>query len=272
MWRKNLFDLTAMLAGGSAGPVVLFATALVLGVLHGLEPGHSKTMMAAFIVAVSGTPVQAVLLGVSAAISHTVVVWILALLALRYGKGPIGEEMEPWFMMASGMLMIGIAIWLLSQTWRAAAPIRRNHRHADDNRRGHDHVGHNDLPRADAHARAHAAEIQKRFEADGRSTTWQTISFGLAGGLIPCPAAITVSILCLHLDRFWLGIGLVGAFSFGLAATLVAVGVAAALGVLHASSRIGWFDAPMRRAPYLSASLIVAIGLLTIHSGWARLR
>src|SRR5436309_148913 len=30
-------------------------SALLLGALHGLEPGHSKTMMAAFIVAVRGT-------------------------------------------------------------------------------------------------------------------------------------------------------------------------------------------------------------------------
>ncbi|MEQ1714521.1 MAG: hypothetical protein ABL907_00830, partial [Hyphomicrobium sp.] len=29
--------------------------AVLLGALHGLEPGHSKTMMAAFIIAVRGT-------------------------------------------------------------------------------------------------------------------------------------------------------------------------------------------------------------------------
>ena len=36
-------------------------SAILLGALHGLEPGHSKTMMAAFIVAIRGTMTQAVL-------------------------------------------------------------------------------------------------------------------------------------------------------------------------------------------------------------------
>ena len=73
-----MFDLTAMLAGGSTSSVILFMTALVLSALHGLEPGHSKTMMMAFIIATAGTPVQAVLLDLSAAVSHTIIVWILA--------------------------------------------------------------------------------------------------------------------------------------------------------------------------------------------------
>lgn len=59
--------------------------AILVGALHGLEPGHSKTMMAAFIIAVRGTITQAVLLGVSAAFSHSLIIWLLAGLALHYG-------------------------------------------------------------------------------------------------------------------------------------------------------------------------------------------
>ena len=51
----------------SSGSAWLFIPgAIVLGALHGLEPGHSKTMMAAFIVAIRGTIGQAVLLGIAA--------------------------------------------------------------------------------------------------------------------------------------------------------------------------------------------------------------
>ena len=60
----------------------------------------------------------------------------------------------------------------------------------------------------DAHARAHADDIRKRFA--GRTvTTWQIILFGLTGGLIPCPAAITVLLLCLQLKQLSLGFTLV---------------------------------------------------------------
>ncbi|MCB2099703.1 MAG: nickel/cobalt efflux protein RcnA, partial [Rhodobacterales bacterium] len=78
-------DLHAAIAQGTAAPVALLAMALLLGGLHGLEPGHSKTMMAAFIIAVRGTVGQAVLLGLSAALSHSLVVWVLALAALTWG-------------------------------------------------------------------------------------------------------------------------------------------------------------------------------------------
>ena len=40
---------------GGAHAWLFIPSAVVLGALHGLEPGHSKTMMAAFIIAVRGT-------------------------------------------------------------------------------------------------------------------------------------------------------------------------------------------------------------------------
>ena len=104
-------DITALIAHGGAGTVTLFVMALLLGALHGLEPGHSKTMMAAYIVAVRGTAFEAVLLGVSAAVSHSIVVWVLAILGLLYGDDLIAEEMEPVFMTVSGGIFLAIALW-----------------------------------------------------------------------------------------------------------------------------------------------------------------
>lgn len=63
-----------LLQQGASHAWLYFPSAILLGVLHGLEPGHSKTMMAAFIVAVRGTVRQAVLLGLAATLSHTAVV------------------------------------------------------------------------------------------------------------------------------------------------------------------------------------------------------
>ena len=63
----------------SAHAWLFIPSAILLGALHGLEPGHSKTMMAAFIVAIRGTVTQAVLLGLAATVSHTLIVWGIAL-------------------------------------------------------------------------------------------------------------------------------------------------------------------------------------------------
>jgi nickel/cobalt exporter len=119
----------------------------------------------------------------------------------------------------------------------------------------------------DAHELAHANDIRKRF-ADRDVTTWQIIMFGLTGGLVPCPAAITVLLLCLQLREFTLGFALVLCFSIGLAITLVTVGAAAALSVRHVSNRWSWFGEAARKAPYFSSLLIAAVGLYVGYSGW----
>ncbi len=251
-------DITALIAHGGAGTVTLFVMALLLGALHGLEPGHSKTMMAAYIVAVRGTAFEAVLLGVSAAVSHSIVVWVLAILGLLYGDDLIAEEMEPVFMTVSGGIFLAIALWFFLR-------LRGERRAAGRHGHPHRHRGH---VSEDAHARAHAADIEQRL-AQGRTGILQTVAFGLTGGLIPCPAAITVLILCLNIGQFWRGVTLVSAFSIGLALTLVAVGAAAALGARMASRGTAWFDRAVERAPYASSALIAILGLLMVYSGWS---
>ena len=79
-------SLSDLLQTGAASIGLLLSSALVLGALHGLEPGHSKTMMTAFIIAVRGTVAQAVLLGLAATVSHTAVVWVVALLGLHFAS------------------------------------------------------------------------------------------------------------------------------------------------------------------------------------------
>ncbi len=98
---------------------------------------------------------------------------------------------------------------------------------------------------------------------------WQIVLFELTGGLIPCPAVITVLLLCLQLKDFTLGATLVLCFSMGLALTLVTVGADAALSVRHAASRFAWFSGFACRAPYVSSLLIVAVGLYLGGQGWA---
>jgi ABC-type nickel/cobalt efflux system permease component RcnA len=78
-------DFADLLQQGSAHAWLFVPSAILLGALHGLEPGHSKTMMAAFIVAVRGTVTQAVLLGLAATISHTIVVRTLFPACFRGG-------------------------------------------------------------------------------------------------------------------------------------------------------------------------------------------
>jgi nickel/cobalt transporter (NicO) family protein len=375
---------TELIQQGASQAWLFIPSAILLGALHGLEPGHSKTMMAAFIVAIRGTVTQAVLLGLAATVSHTLVVWGIALGGMYFWRGLDAETTEPYFQLASGAIIIGIAMWMLWRTWAeqqrsqvAAGGHGHAHSHGHHHgvevrrldtghgvivieifedgvpprwrirtERGHawaasdvrfvtersdgarqsfafadrggylesvdaipephefkarislGHGGHvhdhdlsfeEDPPHdphhdgeaphglvvaaegyQDAHERAHATDIRRRFA--GRDvSTWQIIVFGLTGGLIPCPAAITVLLLCLQLKEITLGFALVLCFSIGLAVTLVTVGAAAALSVRHATSRWSWFGQLARKAPYFSGALIVMVGLYVAYHGWSGL-
>lgn len=347
-----------LLQQGTAHAWLFVPSAILLGALHGLEPGHSKTMMAAFIIAVRGTVTQAVLLGLAATLSHTAVVWVIALGGQYLGQEWGGETAEPYFQLASAVLIVGIALWMAWRTWREQH--HGHHHHHGEHRhvvtgdgrltlevyedgvpprwrlraetgplpapgavtvktvrpdggrqtfafadggeflesleeipephaftaqlrldgpagaethevafeeQDHDH-GHMNLgDEDDAHARAHAEDIRRRF-AGRQVTTGQIVLFGLTGGLIPCPAAITVLLLCIQLKQFSLGFALVVCFSIGLALTMVSAGVLAALSVKHVASRWSGFGAFARRVPYASAALIVLVGLYTGWLGW----
>ena len=252
---------------GSAHAWLFVPSAILLGVLHGLEPGHSKTLMAAFIVAIRGTVAQAVMLGLAATVSHTLVVWGIALGGMYLWRSADVATTEPYFQLASAAIIVGIALWMLLRTWQDRA--RMDHHDADD-RHAHDGGHTHQHGRQDAHERAHAADIQHRF--DGRRVTnGQILLFGLTGGLIPCPAAITVLLLCLQLKQITLGVVLVLCFSIGLALTLVTVGAVAALGARRAAQRFAWLSSVASRAPYVSGLLIVAVGIYVGINGWIAL-
>jgi nickel/cobalt exporter len=349
-------ELSHLLLQGTAHAWLFVPTAILLGALHGMEPGHSKTMMAAFIIAVRGTVLQATLLGLSATISHTAIVWAVALGGLYFGRQWDGEQSEAWFQIASAAVIVGVAVWMAWRTWREQNAEDHHHHHDEAKRLetgnavltleifedgvpprwrikaesgalpppedvvletlrpdgsrqpftfasrqgllesreeipephafrarlslrgqggvfetsfeegGHSHMNLGDED--DAHARAHANDIRKRFA--GRSvTTWQIVLFGLTGGLIPCPAAITVLLLCIQLKQFSLGFTLVLCFGVGLAITMVSAGVLAALSVRYIERRWSGFSHFARQAPYVSAALIVMVGVYTGWLGWS---
>lgn len=264
-------------------------SAILLGVLHGLEPGHSKTMMAAFIIAIKGTIKQAVMLGLAATLSHTAVVWLIALGGMYISKALTAQAVEPWLQFVSAIIILGTAFWMFWRTWQGEQnwltqthhdhdhdDHHHNHGEAHHHHHEHDHDhDHNHAALAglsegskeyqDAHERAHATDIQRRF-AGKEVTNGQILLFGLTGGLIPCPAAITVLLICIQLKAFTLGATMVLCFSLGLALTLVTVGVGAAISVQQAAKRWSGFNTLARKAPYFSSALIAMVGLyMGIH-------
>nr|MDP9470633.1 hypothetical protein [Chloroflexota bacterium] len=51
------------------------------------------------------------------------------------------------------------------------------------------------------------------------------VAMGVSGGLVPCPEALGIMIIAIGLNRVLLGLALIVAFSVGLAAVLIVIGV-----------------------------------------------
>ena len=87
------------------------------------------------------------------------------------------------------------------------------------------------------------------------------IGLGLAGGLVPCWDAVGLLVLAAALGRLAEGIGLVLAFSAGMAAVLVAVG---GLAWRLKSAVVGLDRNPawQRRLGIASGVLLAGIGLM----------
>jgi len=90
-----------------------FPSAVALGALHALEPGHAKTLTAAYLIGTKGTRRDAVILGLSVATTHSIVVIALAAGALWLGREAFTDKATYWLQVGSGALVIALGAWLL---------------------------------------------------------------------------------------------------------------------------------------------------------------
>jgi nickel/cobalt transporter (NicO) family protein len=244
-------DLSQIIQVGSSHAWLYLPVAVALGALHALEPGHAKSLMAAYIISIRGTPRQAALLGLSATVGHTIVVWVLAVAALLFGQNLIAEQAEPWLTLLSGILVIFLALRMVLRLRVGSHDHNHHHHHGNSHGRDHDH--HHPQPKTGASA---------------TDVVW----FGFTGGLLPCPAAIAVLLVCIQSKQFMLGVAMVAAFSIGLAVTLIAIGMAASWASKKASMTWPWLDSVAQRLPYLSAGIVMILGLVMtafgLHATW----
>ncbi len=260
---------TALIAGGPLGPGMLLFTLAVaasLGAFHALEPGHGKTVVAAYLVGARGTARHALLLGLVVTASHTVGVYLLGAVTLYASRHVVPERLYPWLGAASGILIALLGVSLLYRRLLGArtAPIGHAHTHAQGAPASHDHEA------AHAHGVEHGHDHghghhHHHHVPDGPVSLRALVALGVSGGIVPCPAALVVLLSAVALGRIGLGLLLIVAFSVGLAAVLIAIGLL----VVYArrlAARFGrtGVDGPLVRRwlPLTSAAVITASGVV----------
>ena len=265
---KNAF--TELIANRELGWEMILIAALVaagLGALHALEPGHGKTIVAAYLVGSRGTPWHALLLGLIVTASHTAGVYLLGAVTLYASRYVVPERLYPWLGVFSGLTIAGLGFYLLL---RRRAGARHHHSHAPGHSHGrvhdHDHGyehDHDHEKRSRNSHHEHSAGIQSRHQRHAGSVSWrELIALGITGGIIPCPAALVVLLSAVALGQIGFGLLLIVAFSLGLAAVLIALGIL----IVSARRFMATFqvESPLfkRWLPQTSALIIALFGIV----------
>ncbi|MEU1876426.1 High-affinity nickel-transporter [Streptosporangium sp. NPDC020072] len=218
-------------------PLVLLSVlmAVALGAGHALIPGHGKTIMAAYLAGRRGRPRDALIVGATVTVTHTVGVLVAGLL-LTVLSALTGEAVLAWLGLVSGLLITLVGAGLLRSAWHA-------HRTGEAPAHGHGH-GHThgrapvvprrspvrEVPGGAAHGYAPVAVLERRAEEDlPREPTPRSrrglVGLGVAGGLVPSPSALVVLLGAIGLGRTWFGIALILAYGLGMAGTLTLTGL-----------------------------------------------
>ncbi len=227
---------------------IFLPTAFALGAVHALEPGHGKTLIATYLIGARGTPKHAVILGFSVTVTHTAVIFALALVALCAGAYLNISAIQRWLEIVSAIIVVAMGAWMLRARWRDYRHFRAQEcQELQEQKRQYGYT--HEVPQPDA---------------SGKLSLAQLVSFGVSGGLLPCPAAMMLLLLAIGAGQYTLGFFIVLVFSLGLAATLIGIGIAVCQSVKFGERFVK--DRPIvHLLPFLSAVFVTAMGLALLY-------
>ena len=243
---------------------VLLSAALIaagLGALHALEPGHGKTVVAAYLAGSRGTARHAVLLGIVVTAAHTAGVYLLGAATLYASRYIVPEQLYPWLGAISGVSVAGVGIFLFLRQWTGETG---EHSHAPGER--HSHWLLSIFKQGGPKGAAPTKPIERVLSLR------ELCLLGISGGIVPCPAALVVLLSAFSLHRIGFGLFLITAFSAGLAAVLVAVGLTMVYAKRVLSSRVRAATAANCYLRSLSSALMVALGVGITASAMASVK
>ena len=245
--------------------IVLFGLllAFALGAMHAMSPGHGKTIVGAYLVGSRGTIKHAAFLGLTVTITHTLGVFALGLVTLFASNYILPEKLMPFLSFVSGLLVLYIGLTMFkTRLWAVMGRKDSGHHHGHDPHHEHEHHSHE--------AFTHTHDGHKHSHLPPNEISWKSLlALGVSGGLLPCPSALVLMLSAISLGRIGYGLFLTIAFSFGLAATLTAVGLIFLLvGKAFAGARLAE-NRILKTLPVASAFVIACIGAVICYNSVA---
>jgi ABC-type nickel/cobalt efflux system permease component RcnA len=260
--RNAFTELMAAKQLGFGIALLALAVALGLGAFHALEPGHGKTLVAAYLVGSRGTMKHAFLLGLIVTAAHTAGVYLLGAVTLYASQYVLPDRLYPWLGVVSGVLIAGLGAVLLVRRYLGKDAILGHHHHH------HGHHDHDADPHHHSHHHSHDdGHTHLHHDANEKVSLRELLTLGISGGIVPCPAALVVLLSAVSMQRIGFGLLLIVAFSVGLAAVLITIG----LFMVYARQFMSRFQANQRLTthwlPLTSSAFILLFGVaLTVQA------
>lgn len=234
--------------------IVALVVSFVLGGLHALTPGHGKAVVAAYLVGTKGRIIDAIFLGLVVTFTHTFSVISIGILLLFAKERIAQKDVVLWLSLVSGLLIIGIGGWLLAKNMKQYYS-GKVHNHEHDHPHDHSHKHELTHSHGIGHTHSHVPTERTGF--------WSLLSLGISGGIVPCVDALIGLLLAISLNRLTWGIIILCAFSLGLAAVLVAIGILMVMAkpvIERFTGRGIW----LQRLPIISATVVIVLGAVLV--------
>lgn len=238
---------------------MIYLGALTLGALHAFEPGHGKTVIAAYMIGSRGRAVDGVILGIITTITHTFSVIVLGVIATLLSRTFSEDQLHGWLGLASAILILAVGLWMLNSRIRGTG----GHAHSHLFGKGHNHDTHDHDHHH--HNHSHAAKSHSH-EQDKKFNRWNLLLLGISGGLVPCSAGIATLLAAIGAGRTAQGLTVALFFSLGLGLVMMIIGVT----LSQAGRLTEKLDASpefSRRMGIATAVIITTLGCFTLaHS------
>lgn len=187
--------------------------AVVAGSLHSVTPGHGKSVMAALMIGRRRSKWSDVIIVASAiTLTHTVVIFGLGFAFLGLNATFSLANVVGYFEKLSAVLIMLLASWLI---YSGVRKIQRRRHHGAQHVRGDDHE----------HEHQHSHNHPEAKDFSKVDSKWGLFLAGASGGIVPCVDALSLLLLAVSLGYVAFGLFLVFAFSLGLAASIIAIGL-----------------------------------------------
>ena len=222
-------------------------TAFAFGMVHALEPGHGKSLVATFVLSRKSNKVfDAFLIGLIASITHTASVYLLGYCGFKVLEKILPFEKEVFINLIASIFIFLIGLWLM---WDRIIEPLFHHEHE------------------------HQCSVHEVLTKNVKATN--LILIGLTAGLAPCSGGLAVFMTATAVSGLqqWLnGFFYVLSFSIGLGAalTLVALSMIFGQGILKSFLQKSISNIE-RSSGVISAIVIYTIGLILLTSNISKL-